>query len=769
MIVISDLLYSQTKGYQIVEDVLVEGNNTISEKVIRMSSGLVKNKKIYGEDIQNAIKKLWKLNLFSNIIIDGQNIGNNKVILKIILEEYPRLFKVRVSGNSNFDKEEIEEHIRLSKGQILKNSDIQKVKNDLTDFYVQNNYLLCNIDISKSLVNQRQAELVIKIDEGKEVLIKKITFHGNKTFENEDLIDEFEETKEDAWYRDGDFDALKYEEDLVLLGDFYRQNGFKNFEFIRDSIYYGSNKEDMFIDIWINEGPKFYFGDVRFEGNTIYGNDELLSKMEFDKGDLYNKLELDISIYDKLTSLYMDRGYLGVQLNAVEEAATKDTVNFVVKITEGSKAKIRKINIYGNTKTNEKVIRRELAIFPGDIFSRSKLIRSQRNVTYLNYFESVIPDIEKQVNDTEVDLSFKVKEKSTEQFNASIAYSESQGLIGSLGFTFNNFSFERPFRRGDGQKLTTSVEFGKKYYKYSFGVEEPWLLDTPTLIGSSVNYQKRSDTYSDTYITGATLRLGRRFKWADNYLSGSWLYAVEHYQYENVNPSAPPRYELYEGKEIWSSSITQYFVRNDRNNYNFPTEGSSISLMTKLAGGALGGDEGFHKHKLEIKWYQPLYKKSIVLCNQYLFGAMDRLISSSYIRPREYFYLGGGGLSNSEPLRGYDDESVGPFQVINGRIYYTGGRNIFKTTTELRFLIAENPMLVYVLGFFDAGNVWNNFKETNLFDLKKGAGVGLRLFVPMVGMIGFDIGYGFDHYDRYNKRRDWTNELRTHFRMGYNL
>lgn len=767
LLLILSLVFAQS-GQQAamqVAGVTITGNKSISEDVIRLSSGLAVGKIIYGEDIQNSLKKLWGLNLFANIAIESENTVGDKVFLKVVVEEYPRLSKVRVSGNKKFNKEELEPKIKLYRGQTVKPADLQNVINDLREFYKSKNYLLVDFNIKKTYTSENEVDLEVEITEGKKVLIETINFHGNVAFEKSKLLDEFKSTHEDKWWRDGEFNRDKYDSDIELLDKFYKNNGYKDIEILRDSITYNENGEEMYIDIWLSEGQKYYFGNTTFAGNTIFSDEELTANLEFKKGEVFNQEAMEMTIYNKLSTAYMDKGYLRSQIIPEESLIGSDTLAVNFKIVEGNKARIRKINIEGNTRTNEKVIRRELTLYPGDVFSKTKIMRSNNNINMLNYFESVVPDVDKQVNEREVDMIIRLKEKSTEQVNTSVSYSQIDGFVGSIGLTFNNFSFQHPFVQGDGQKLSTNIEFGSKYYRYSLGVEDPWVFDTPTLVGVSGNYQRRAESYSNVFTMSGNFKVGRRFAWSDNWLQGVWNYSIKRDKYEDVSASAPSSFKLYNGKEVISSSITEYFIRDSRDFPEFPTYGSVATLMTKLAGGPLGGDEGFHKHQFEMKWYERIYENRVVLATQCLYGAMDRLNENSYIGDREYFYMGGGGLYGGEPLRGYDENDIGP---KDGN-YAIGGRNIFKTSVELRVLITEKPMLVYTLAFFDAGNLWSDFKESNLFDLKKGAGIGLRMFVPMLGMMGFDFGYGFDHYDSDGKRLDWRDQLRTHFRMGTNL
>jgi len=652
----------------------------------------------------------------------------------------------------------------LKKGQILKNNNLKEVESAIKDFYRSKNYLLTEINFKTSHINEKEVDLEIEITEGNEVLIEEIKFLGNTVFDKDDLIDQFEETHEDRWWRDGEYNREKFENDLQIMAQYAQNKGYKDFQVLKDSVYYDEKFEKLYIDITVSEGKQYIFGDAKFAGNLLFSDEELKTALEFEKGDNFSKEKLEMSIYNNLSTLYMDKGYLRANIVPEEQMSGSDTVSYVFKITEGTRSRVRKIDFEGNTRTNEKVLRREMDIFPGDIFNKTKILRSQRNAMILNYFENVMPDM-KPVDDKQVDLVFSVKEKPTEQAQTSIAYSEADGFIGSVGLVFNNFSFEHPFTQGDGQQLSTNIEFGKNYYKYSLSVEEPWLYDTPTGVGLSGNYQKRDDSYSDTQIIGGVLKVSRRFAWSDNWLKGLWYYSIDRIKYTDISDNAPEQYELYEGKTIISSSITEYLIRDSRDRADFPTRGSTLTLMTKLAGGIMGGDEEFHKHKLDMKWYQPLVQNRLVLYSQFVAGVMDKLKESSYISSREYFYMGGGGLSGGEPLRGYDENSVGPYE--SG--YFVGGRNMFKTSFELRLKLVETPMLIYTLAYFDAGNLWRDYREVNLFELQKGAGLGIRINVPMLGMMGLDVGYGFDYFENFGKKADWTNQLRTHFRMGTNL
>jgi len=368
-------------SFEILE-VVVEGTE-VSPEVVKISSGLSKGKVIFGEDIQSAIKKLWKLNLFSDVAIDVTQAETNKVFLKIILEDYPRLNNVKVTGYDEYGKDDIEPLIKLQKGQILKSNNIAEVERAIKDFYNSKNYLLTEIESKTERVNEKQVDLTINITEGKEIFIKEIRFSENVFFKSDDLLDRFEETHEDRWWRDGEYNREKFESDLQLMTDYAKNKGFKDFEVVKDSVYYDEKMENIYIDITVNEGNKYYFGESKFAGNSLFSDEELIDALEYESGDEFSTEKLEMSIYNNLSTMYMDKGYLRANIIPEEQMTGTDTVSYLFKITEGTRARIRKIDFEGNTRTNEKVLRREMDIYPGDIFSKTKILRSQRNAIIL--------------------------------------------------------------------------------------------------------------------------------------------------------------------------------------------------------------------------------------------------------------------------------------------------------------------------------------------------------------------------------------------------
>jgi outer membrane protein insertion porin family len=391
----------------------------------------------------------------------------------------------------------------------------------------------------------------------------------------------------------------------------------------------------------------------------------------------------------------------------------------------------------------------------------SRLRHSIRNVTILNYFSNIVPDLQR-VNDREVDLYVKVDEKSTDQANLSAGYSERDGFIGSVGFTLNNFALTNPLRGGAGQQFNFSWDFGQEYRSFSIGFTEPWLYSTPTLLGVSFYDSRRGGTsYGfDEDLIGGTLRIGRRFRWPDDYFRGDWVYRLEHVKYANFTESfrASNLQNIQENVPRLSSSLTQIITRDSRDNPEFPTDGSVNSYQIEVAGGPFGGDDQYIKHILTSEWYTPFFWK-FVLYNRTEMGLLDALSDDPNAIPYiEHFFMGGSGLSLGTGLRGYDERTVGP----QSGGYPVGGRSFFKQSVELRFPIVNNPT-IYGLGFVEAGNVWERFSETSLFDLRRSAGLGIRLYMPLIGMIGLDYGFGFDYYDSMGRRHgEWV----PHFQFG---
>ena len=747
-----------------INTITIEGNHTADTGMIRFNSGLSAGQQISGEDIQQAIRNLWALNIFSDIQIYVTNQSASGLDLLIKVKEYPRLRNLEIKGNDKLSKKEVKDELDAYRSMVVSPYKIFKMKKNLLKKYQSEGYLLAKVSIDTISAGKNYVNMIVDIDEGDEVQVEKIRFHGNVHLKEDDLRDAMKDTKEDRWWRSADFDPKKYEKDKELVVEYCKNQGYRDAEIIRDSLSYNDKKSEMYIDIWINEGNKYYFGDISFKGNTLFTEEQLKASLDIDKGDVYNQKKYDEGVRDRIQKMYFDQGYLFANIQPRETPVHQDTLNIQFNIVEGHVVRVKEIIIQGNTKTNEKVIRREFKLHPGDIFNSSKLERSVRDVNILNYFSMVNPVVKLLPNDDkEVNLVVDVKEKSTDMANMSAGYSERDGMIGTLGLTFNNFSLAHPFSGGDGQRLVFDWQFGTIYRSISISFTEPWMFDTPTLAGFSIFDTRRGGGYYpwDQKDRGASVHLGRRFFWPDNYFRGDWIVRYSLSSITNIrDPELSARYLSYYGTNGASKqiSLTQIFTRDSRNSPEFPTHGSKNSLSMELSGGPLGGDQDFFKTIFSSEWFIPL-PFGLVLYSHNKYGVLTPLNSQTHILYGEYFYLGGSGLGFSEGLRGYDDGQVGPLTSAGSPI---GGRSMVKNTLELRFPIAPNPTIFGLL-FAEAGNSWQDVSETNPFELRRSLGVGVRLFMPMIGIIGIDFGYGFDYYNEFGQR---SGKWKVHFQFG---
>ena len=732
--------------------VTIEGLKTADPTIIQINSGLTQGKEITADDIQNAIKNLWSLNLFSDVeIVQDKEVAGG-IYLTIRVKEYPRLEKYEVVGNKKIKKDDIDKELEFYRGQVVSPYQINKARKKLKKLYADKGYLLAEIT-PETYDSDKEGKVILafKIKEGNKVQIKKINFSGNEHFSDGKLRKQMKKTKEDRWWRGADFDRKKFDEDLEKVIEFYRNEGFRDAEILDDSVYYDQSKKDLFIDIAVREGDRYYIGNITFEGNQLYSNEVLQSHLGFEKGDAYSQEKIQKAIMERLGTLYYDSGYIYSRIDPREIPVAKDTVNIQFTINEGHPVKINLIHVAGNTKTKEKVIRRELRINPGDTFSKAALERSQRDVWILNYFSDVKIDYW-PVNEDQIDLKFTVEEKSTDLASMSAGWSERDKIIGSISFAMNNLF-------GNGQQLSFDWNFGRYYRAFQIGFTEPWLMDTPTLAGFSLYDSKRDASYIgySQRSSGGQFRLGRRFRWPDNYFRGDWIYRIDRTDLSDFSQAvidANPNNIIGEDWPLISSGITQIISRNSLNRPEFPTEGSEVSLSTEFAGGLLGGNVGYHKYTFSASWFTPAIWK-FVLYNHTIAGYLDGWTKGSRIPYLEYFFLGGEGMTRSTPLRGYDDPLAG---------YATspGGKVMLEYTTELRFPIIPNPTM-FGLIFAEAGNTWVNISDTDPFNLRRSVGFGARIFMPMIGIIGFDYAYGFDNFDATGKR---YGKWKPHFVFG---
>lgn len=755
-------LYSQQQGQGQRQFKLlglsVQGNNTASAEVIKANSGLEIDEFLTGERIQKAIDRLWELGLFSDIriLVDRQTPAG--VYLVIQVEERPRLNKVVFEGNKKIKRNKFEEELEFIPGQVISQDDIQDAVKKMKELYREKNFLLVEIRPDTNPVEGRKnyVNVVFDIDEGKKVKLFDITFHGNETFSGARLRRQMEHVKEERWWKlftDAEYNRENLLEDEKKIVEFYKSEGYRDVEVVRDSVYYNDERTRMFVDLWIQEGIQYTYAGFSWEGNTLFDDEQLKRSLGIETGETYDYASFQTGL-ENIRSLYMDRGYLYFNIQPNEVPVGRDSVRVNFRIQENHQVSVRLIDITGNTKTKEDVIRRELRIFPGDVFSRDKLIRSQREIFILNYFSNVVPDVV-PVNEQNVDLSIEVEEKQTDRANASIGYSERDGLIGSVGLEFNNFL-------GNGQKIGLNFQKSQYYDSFRASFNEPWPFNRPNPVGFSLFYTQRGQNRRywypfDLTQRGGSISIGHRFQWPDNYFQANWTLYGDIKNYSNIQDStAYQNWNRTGANPTRGVRITQTIRRDSRDRPEFPTQGSRLTFRSTLSGGPLGGNEDYHKHELQIEWFAPLVW-NFVLYSDIEMGALKGLKSNVVIPYEEHFFMGGSGMTYGTALRGYEERSVGP--TSGG--YPLGGRALMKYSLELRLKISDNPT-VYGISFVESGNVYNRITSMNPFDLKRSAGFGVRLFMPMLGMLGFDLGYGLDPRTPGGEPAGWN----THFIFG---
>jgi len=784
-------IFNQVQKVKILS-VVVEGTERLAPDDVIRSSRLYESREIDFEDIQKGIKTLWNLNQFSDVQVFVDEETEDGVLLRIVVVELPILESFEFFGNKKLSRSTLEDAVNLNKGQLISERNIFNAVRAIWKEYEKNHYH--NAEITTDLINGKlmhSKKLNITIKENKKTKITKIIIEGNSAVSDLKIIRKLKNSTPKKWYLPwrGGFDKTKYDEDLKNLAAFYHEKGYRDFRVIDENIGLAENKKGLEIRLNVYEGPKYFFRDITWEGNHVHSTEELAAHLGFSKGDPYNEEKFNLAISESVSPLYMDQGYFHFMIDPKIIPVGENLLDVHFTIVENQIVKIRKINITGNDKTHENVIRRELRMFPGDIFNRQKLIDSYRDIIMLEYFETVKPDVA-PVGEDQIDILLDEKEKSADRANFSMGYNGTYGLTGGGGVEFRNF-------RGRGQTLSVNYQRGigsstsnnqlssltsytstntTDYQSFSLSFVDPWVFDTPNLMGISYYLQERGQGQGsylpfDIRSSGGSVRWGRRFKWPDYFFRGSWMLRTTKNKYFASSESDLLDYFSTgianlikdEGNAFTFSSsgisFLQTITRDSRNHPEFPSAGSLFSWSSTYSGGVIGGDEDYHKHELDFDFYSPFYKK-VVLRQNMKMGVLKSLPEKnsqrSVIPPSAKFFMGGSGIPYGEMLRGYDDNTVGPMGVYSP----LGGDIILKYTLEMRFLISENPT-VYTLMFAELGNVWNDFDNVDPFQLKRSAGIGIRMFMPMLGMIGFDMGYGFDDtiVDGDNRPQGWNYHI----------
>ncbi len=789
--------YNKPNEY-IIGGITISGTKYLDHSTLINISGLSVGERVFipGEKISAAVKKLWNQGLFSDIKISATKIQGNSIFLDLYVQEHPRLSKFKFIGKiKKSEITSIKEKLKLIKGKVLTQNVINNSKEKIKSFFIEKGFLNVEVrtkqDSDSMLINS--SILVFYINKKKKVKINNIKFIGlqerevkNKTEKNKKnylfsikkLKKLMKDTKEKKWYRI--FKASKflkgaYKIDKEKLISRYNEKGYRDAIIIKDTTYLNIDNT-LNIEIHIDEGNPYYFRKVNWIGNQKFSNEELDKLLGIKQGDIFDQSMLDSRIFGNpngtdISSLYLDDGYLFFNVTPVEIATNNDSIDLEIRIYEGKQARLNKINVIGNSKTNDHVVMREIRTKPGDLFNRSNIIRSQRELAQLGYFdpEKLNVDIDPDPIKHTVNVDYLVAEKPSDQINLQGGWGAGR-IVGSLGLVFNNFSARNIFKKnawtplpaGDGQKLSLTASSNGIYYQnYNVSFTEPWLGGkkptslTLSLYKSVSSNGQTGDNRESIEITGATIGLGKRLKFPDDYFT----------LFQNINFQ---QYELNNSQSFFSytngySNNLSYGITLGRSSVDqptFPRKGSNFSLTLKLTPPFSMFDDiedytnlddqerykwiEYYKWKWKSTWYTAFTDK-FVLGTRIEMGLLGAYNNSLGISPFERYYVGGDGLSGYGrimdgrelvALRGYSNNSLSPT---------TGGTIYNKYTAELRYAISLNPTsTVYALGFLEAGDSWDNFDSFNPFQVKRSAGFGVRIMLPMFGMMGLDYGWGFD-------------------------
>ncbi len=724
-------------GYNYISNIEITGNINVTNQLIKSASGLALGQIYSQEKIASAIKDLYKLGLFKDIQVDSSE-STKGINLIISVLEWPILQDFTISGNKKIKLDTIKDKIRLVPGDYWSGQRQLDVKNKILDQYYEKGYRLANVSFEEEALPKNRIKLTIVINEGSKVVIRGIEFTGNQDISDKKLRGVMK-TKKSGFLRSGEFDNDKFEEDLVRVVDYYKSKGYIDAAVIDWNADY-DDKGQLYLTLNIYEGDQYRIGEISIEGNTLFSDELLLNNLKFDKNEIFNQTDFDEKL-NKIRSLYYEEGYIYSAVSP-QILPVGDIVNINIFVQENNRAKVRQIFIKGNKKTQEKVIRRQLAIVPGDYFRQSLVLQSQRNIYNLGFFEPNIGLDYQPINDEgDIDLIFQLEDKESGTANMGVNYDEEDKLTGFLSLSHNNL-----LGKAWGLKLTW--EFSGKKQEYDISFTNPYFYDTNILVGADVYHLRKNWTdYNYKVVeSGGGFRVGTRIPWV-NYAKVTTGYSITQKQYSILDTAgtvSSTLRELVDRGKILTSTMFLTLERDDRDNVFRPSEGSLVRSYTEFAGGPLGGSENYVKEILQTNWYLKLFWK-FALGMRWRVGYVKAFGDSKEVPPDELFYPGGTG---SDGIRGYPDNSVVPEGA-------DGGRAEFITSSEITFPISGDQIIGVL--FFDAGNSYNYLSEINAQELKKGAGIGVRIMSPM-GLLGFDYAYGMD--------RKTTSKWQFHFQFG---
>ncbi|MDD5528493.1 MAG: outer membrane protein assembly factor BamA [bacterium] len=720
---------------EMIVDIKAQGIKRVSSDAIISISGLEIGSELTPESIQKAITQLYAGGLFENIAISADKTGNG-VTVNISVKEWPIVLKVSFKGNKKFKSKKLIEICQLKEFNVASESAIFDAVVRIRQAYEKEGFYAVNITPDVKEENGR-AKVKFTIKEGSKIKVKEVIIVGNYAFPDKKIRKLMKNRAKYWWPWSGKFNKTEFDEDPLRVVNFYQSSGYPHCQLVSADIVPVGNGEWANLRVEVSEGKPVYFGNVLFEGNEFLKTEELRTKLKFKKGMPYSKDRLSKTL-EEIYGVYSDYGYLYLSVDPCETLDSinvRETVDVTFKIKEGIQARVHKIEIASNLSTHDNVIRRELTIFPGEIFSRKKLIVSQRKIFNLGFFKNVTVDTRQASDSGDIDLILNIEEKAAGQASAGASYYPKYGIVGNL-------SLSTPNLRGMGEYFSISYEKGTSIENITLGYQKPWLFDSPMSLGFNIYKSTTAMSSYNLHKIGGNTTLGFQVPRLD-YTKASVSYTLENVGLAGETSNLTRWYLDQEGIR---SMVGFGIVRDSRDNYLNPTTGSRNSCNVAFSGGIFGGDIKYHKEMFESVTYHRLFWR-FVLGMRSKIGIASGYTPSENVPVYEKFILGGIG---DWGLRGYKDWEIGP--RLNGEI--VGGNFASLFTIEAKLAFDEN---MYPLIFFDAGNTWPDFKSTNLQSLKKGVGVGFRIEIPMMGLIGFDMGYGIDAVPR-----DWE----FHLQMG---
>ena len=828
-ILTSTISYSQNSynkgGYYILDTIVVSGLKNFSDKTVVAYSGLRKGQNIQvpGEEISNVLKKLWNLELFSDVNIYISDISGQSAKLEISVDELPTLNEYKINGIKKGQSESIIDETELSEGKRLSESFLTNTKNYIENKFRKDGFLNTTVNLitRPDTIGSNKLNLIVDVNKGERIKINDISFNGNEVFKDSRLKTKLKKTKKKflgRFWKKSKLIPDDFETDKENLISYYKEKGYRDARITYDTII-KNDEETIDIVLDIDEGNQYYFGKIDYIGNSSFSDYQLNQILGIEQGDSYNGVLLKERIQDEkpdandLSNLYQNNGYLFSSVNAVEVSAENDTIDFEIRINEGKLASFNKISVVGNTKTNDHVIYRELRIKPGELYSKDKVVRTIREVGQLGFFdaEQISPDF-KNVNPIlgTVDIELGLIESGASQIELQGGYGGG-GFIGTLGLSFNNFSAKNLAKnwrerggilpQGDGQTFALRLQSSTFYNTYSFNFMEPWLGGRqPVQFSFSISttkqfrydyFTRKADKSQFFEIRGLTIGMARRLSIPDDYFQLSQAIS---YQYYKLNNYYTGLFTFGDGESHNLSYNISLLRNNTYTNPIFPTGGSSFTISARLSPpySLITGDDfsdveqrseftnykgepiqalidqekyrwlEFYKLKFNGSWYTRLFGK-FILKTQTDFGFLGTYNKNKGNIPFERFYLDRDSMQQYA-LDGRETIALRGYE--NGSLSSRDGSIIYnKFSLELRYPISLKPSAsVFALSFLEAGNGFDDFKDYNPFNAKRSAGIGVRVFMPAFGLLGIDFGYGFDrtNYSNSNQRSGWQ----THFVIG---